>query len=134
MRKIEHVQGWVDHLGAVLIDVRLSPNARQADFRKSNLEERFGRDRYWHIEELGNVNYRSESGPTKLKDEVIGLEALAFNLRRGPVIIMCGCWNVNECHRKFISDKMAAEWAVEVIHLTKVPPKDEAPEPQLSLL
>ena len=39
------------------------------------------------------------------------------------VILLCGCPDVNQCHRKVLADWLAQSWQAQVIHLT--PPKPD---------
>ena len=81
-----------------LIDIRYSPRSRKAGFSRSGLERTFG-DRYHHVRELGNVDYRS--GGIHLADSEAGLrtvEALAAE-RGGPLFLMCACEDGTYCHR-----------------------------------
>jgi len=111
----EHLEQWVCQLGALLLDVRLSPRSRRATWSQHALSEWFG-ERYWHLDLLGNVNYKS-GRPIQLKDEQAGLTVLKELLEDQPVILLCGCRNVQECHRRVIAERMAEGFGVEVEHL-----------------
>ena len=82
----------------LLIDIRYSPRSRKAGFSRSGLERAFG-DRYRHVREFGNVDYRS--GGIHLADSEAGLvmlEALAAE-SPGPLFLMCACEDGTYCHR-----------------------------------
>lgn len=84
-------------LGAVLVDVRFSPRSRDPDWNIGKLKELYG-DRYLHLKELGNENYRG--GPIKIVDLPKGVNRLIAIGK--PIVLMCGCWKRDECHRHYI--------------------------------
>jgi uncharacterized protein (DUF488 family) len=121
--KIEHVAEYTRRLEAVLFDVRLSPRSRNPVWSKKRLTERFG-DQYRHLGELGNINYRGD-GPIQLRDEEAGMEELREALQDRPVILLCGCWDLEECHRKVIAEKAVDLFGVQVEHLEGKPASEQ---------
>lgn len=105
-----------EELGAVVADIRFSPQARNPEFRKLALEDVLG-DRYVYIKALGNVNYKN-GGPVKFADEAIGLAQVEAILSVGAVILLCGCWDVTTCHRRVAAEALE-ERGYPVIHLVR---------------
>ena len=74
------------------------------------------------------MNYKG--GPIKLKDfdgAVKKLEAVS-----GDIILMCGCADVNVCHRKIVAEQLAKLWHCEVEHLAR-PVRKPTPDGQAKL-
>lgn len=124
---IEDVKSVLDRLGAVLVDVRMVPRPRWTPIWKAEaLRARFG-DRYVWLRDFGNVNYKGTFEEIKIADFPAGMKRLA-DLSGLPfeggknVILLCGCRDVNVCHRKVIAERLAKEWTLEVEHLER-PPK-----------
>ena len=86
----------VKKLGAVLVDVRFSPSARNPHWRKPYLEKLLGQNYRW-LKEFGNEGYKS--GTTKLHYPEKGVQIVEKLLETQRVILMCGCWNREKCHR-----------------------------------
>ena len=112
-------------LNATVIDVRLMPRSRWAPgFNAKALKAALG-DRYVWLEGFRNLNYKG--GPIVLKDFAGAVTKLGEMSLRGPrVILMCGCADVNVCHRKLVAEKLAALWHCPVEHLER--PKRETPD------
>jgi len=106
----------VKRLDAVLVDVRYSPKSRNPTWSGSNLKKVFG-ERYVHIPELGNVNYKSNHA-IELFDKDKGLKILEGILTQKNVIIMCACWDRKSCHRKVVSRYLELRNNIEAIDLT----------------
>lgn len=90
-------------LDAVVVDVRFKPWAKNPDFQQSTLIKALG-DRYvagGHY--LGNRNYKG--GPIEIVDMRTGVQLLE-SIPNDHVILMCYCWNFNECHRKTIANHL----------------------------
>ena len=43
------------------------------------------------------------------------------------VVLLCGCPDVNVCHRKILAERLAEQWDAEVVHVT--PPPKVKPSP-----
>lgn len=117
--KIDAVARLLDRLGALLVDVRLSPRSRNPDFSGLRLYEQFG-DRYLHVREFGNVNYRQADVPVKLADFERGLWRLSEKMQEtgvGDVILLCACRDLSVCHRKVVAERLAETMGGEIIHL-----------------
>jgi len=44
----------------------------------------------------------------------------------GAIILLCGCADVTQCHRKVLAERLAEAWAADVVHLTPAA-KPESP-------
>lgn len=115
-------------LDATIVDIRMKPWSRREDWTQESLLKRltdlqFGglKCRYVHIQELGNVNYNREGYPIQLLHEEYGIARLHEQLKFKPVILLCQCPKLEECHRKVVAD-LAIKWlGVEVEHLAVTP-------------
>jgi uncharacterized protein (DUF488 family) len=106
------------HLDAVLADIRFSPYSRHPQWHKANLLDLLG-DRYRHIPELGNVNYKGDLGAgIILKDVEQGTIEVARLIQQQSVILLCACKDWHACHRQTAADEMQQRYNVEVIHLS----------------
>jgi len=92
-------------LNAVVVDVRLSPRSRKPGWNKGRLTTMLG-DRYLHLPELGNVNYKG--GPILLKDPDVGIAVVMRELEQRSVILMCICGELSKCHRRVVADQLKA--------------------------
>lgn len=105
--------------GALLADIRFSPNSRQPEWTRETLVQRHG-DAYRWIPALGNVNYRT-GGLIQLKDVAGGLAVLrpvlAAPKGARPILLMCGCWDVQTCHRRDAAAYLSAALDAPVEHL-----------------
>ncbi|KPL72275.1 hypothetical protein ADN00_15790 [Ornatilinea apprima] len=104
-----------EKMGAVVYDIRFSPKSSDPQWAGINLEITLG-GRYIHLKELGNKNYKG--GPIELVDQSAGLEAVYSELQNRPVILMCGCWDREKCHRKTAARLFELRYGVVSIPLT----------------
>ena len=44
----------------------------------------------------------------------------------GAIILLCGCADVTQCHRKVLAERLAEAWSANVVHLTS-PAKQDFP-------
>ena len=122
---VEAIEAEVARLDAILIDVRMVPRSRFAPWNGSAFKAKFG-ERYLWLREFGNVNYKGTFDQIKIADFPTGLKRLS-ELTGQPfsgkaVILMCGCADVNNCHRKVLAERLAGLWSAAVVHLAP-PPK-----------
>jgi uncharacterized protein (DUF488 family) len=101
----ERLQKAIDFIKATVVDVRLKPWSQDERWRLAALDQAL--TRYVHVEELGNVNYRG--GSIRLKQSVVGLARVKRIIERGPVILLCACWNQETCHRTVVARMVAGE-------------------------
>lgn len=116
--RVEDVAALLEKLDAVLVDVRMMPRSRwKREFNCSALQKRLG-DRYAWIRAWGNRNYKG--GPIEIVDFVGGVDEVVAMRGPGrrPVVLLCGCKDVNTCHRKVLAEKLAERWDAEVEHLS----------------
>lgn len=112
---IEDLRKFSRSLHATIVDVRMSPYSRNADFKGENLRYELG-DSYTHLAALGNVNYKG--GPIKIKNPHLGIDEIERLLSKRPsVILMCMCKDHNICHRSNAADMISEALDVEVYHL-----------------
>jgi uncharacterized protein (DUF488 family) len=121
--KIEDVEAVLERLDAILVDVRMVPRTRWTPaWNSSVLHDRLG-DRYVWLREFGNRNYKGTFEQIEIADFPAGEKRLRELTATGKaVVLMCGCRDVNICHRKVLAERLAVEWVVDVCHLSP-PPK-----------
>ena len=126
--RFEAVTQWLDQHDALLVDVRFKPFSRNPQWRQSYLQRVLG-PRYWHVPELGNLNYKG--GRIQLMDEAAGVRTVSEMLERTPVALLCVCSDHATCHRTVAAEAIKASTSVTITHLT---PADFGPAEQLDLL
>lgn len=85
-------------LDAVVLDVRLRAASRDPKWNKVFLQRKL-LERYVHIPDLGNLNYKDWSAPIQIKDLAAGLRHIDLYLQANPVILLCACRDRKTCHR-----------------------------------
>ena len=124
---VDDVVNMLKELDAILIDVRMAPRSRNPAFNGTSLA-RLG-DGYAWLREFGNRNYKG--GPIEIVDFEAGVTKVVQMTRlRKALLLLCGCPDVNTCHRKIVADRLAKLWSANVVHLSP-PPKQENPKQQL---
>lgn len=118
---IQNVETLVRDLDARLIDVRYKPYTSKPGFSRDDLDDRLG-PQYRHEPGFGNVNYRG--GPVNLKAPERALDRLDFlgAEDRPPIILMCGCKDVERCHRTQVAARIASRYGGTIEHLPAEPP------------
>ncbi len=116
--KPDEILRAADALGAIIADIRIAPRSRHAMWNKSKLAAAWG-ERYVHIPELGNRNYKGEFGEgVMLVDAEAGGAQVNRLLEAQPVILMCACEDWHTCHRRSAAELIQARTGVEVAHLS----------------
>jgi len=132
--KIEEIQAQLDRLGAVLVDVRMVPRSRAPIWNGSTFRKRLG-DRYIWLKEFGNRNYKGTFEQIEIADFPAGETRLRKFLAKDAVfkaiVLLCGCKDVNICHRKVLAQRLAQTWQAAVVHLTR--PDNEISDSQPTL-
>jgi uncharacterized protein (DUF488 family) len=105
-----------ERLGALVVDVRLFPRSQRAEWSKEALERELG-ERYVHVPEMGNRNYRSRGGPIEIADPEGGVARVAPLLVEGSVILLCRCPQVETCHRRVVAALVQAATEAPIVHL-----------------
>ncbi|MBE3123231.1 MAG: DUF488 domain-containing protein [Acidobacteria bacterium] len=133
--KIEEVEAVLQQLDALLVDVRMIPRTRWTPlWNGAALYARLGTGYVW-LREFGNVNYKGTFEQIQIANFPLGMKRLA-DLSGLPfdgaknVVLMCGCRDVNVCHRKVLAERLAKEWTLEIVHLSP-PAREVAKEPKL---
>jgi hypothetical protein len=114
------LKGYVDSLGAILIDIRFRPYSRDPRWNQAAIRNLVGDDRYLWMHELGNTNYKS-GGPIHLYQPHLAVPRIRQFLAQQPVILLCCCWNVETCHRKNAAEYLAEQLGAGVEHLPSKP-------------
>jgi uncharacterized protein (DUF488 family) len=116
---IEAVRSLLAQANALLVDVRLVPSSRfNPAFRAASLRKALG-DAYVCVSDWGNLNYKND-GPIQLRSFSGGLATVEGRLcGHDAVVLLCGCADVNVCHRKVVAARLAETWACPVEHLSR---------------
>jgi len=124
--KLDDIRAAVDRLDAVLVDVRMVPRSRCPQWNGSTFFRMFG-DRYVWLKEFGNRNYKGTVEQIVILDFPAGEKRVADLASGGrAIILLCGCADVNQCHRKVLAERLAEAWSANVVHLTS-PAKQDFP-------
>ncbi len=109
-------------LDVTLVDIREFAISQRGCWQGWWLAERFGRY-YWHVPELGNVWYQQPGHALRLANPERGLPLLLARLADGEALaLMCGCPQVERCHRKLVADLVQERLpCVQVIHFPVTP-------------
>ena len=118
--RIEDVEAVLARLDAILVDVRMVPRTRWAPlWNGSALHSRLG-DRYVWLKQFGNRNYKGTFDQIEIADFPAGEQSLRELTDAGKaVVLLCGCRDVNVCHRKVLAEWLAQSWKADVVHLTR---------------
>lgn len=101
LKKAVELAQIANHLDAVIVDIRFQPHTRNPEFSLAHLQEVLN-DRYVHIGELGNKNYKGE-GEIQLVNAEAGISKVHSLLTEKSVILICACWKRSDCHRLVVS-------------------------------
>jgi hypothetical protein len=112
VRDIDWLTGRYD---AKLIDIRMSATSSRPEWNGASLHATLG-DRYIHIPEFGNRNY-ANGGPIEIADVDAGMEAinrwkLFAASGSASIILMCGCRELEGCHRRVVADEIMERWSI----------------------
>jgi uncharacterized protein (DUF488 family) len=99
---------------AVIVDTRMSPKAMNPVWRKYALERELG-PFYKHLPAFGNTAYKT--GGIVIADFDSGCAEVHELLKVGPVVLMCACKYVHECHRKVVAEKIVAALECDLAHI-----------------
>lgn len=102
--KPQQIKALIDDLGAILIDIRLSPRSRVPYWNQAALVALVGPGNYIHLRALGNVNYKG--GPIQIADFESGADVIKKQV--SPVVLMCACEKPDRCHRVIIGRQLAS--------------------------
>jgi len=135
--KPDHILKFLIAHNAKLIDTRYSPFSRAPMWQKRALMSSIG-NRYVHMAELGNKNYKGQFGEgIMIADMDRGTLDLLKILKGQPAVLLCACPDYHTCHRTTVADEMADRYGVTVVHLELADltnkPTPPAPPPQLTL-
>ena len=122
---VEAIKTFLESVNGVAVDVRMVPRSRVAAFNPPQAD--LLGERYYWLSDFGNVNYKS-NGPIAIADFDKGVERLGPLRTAGKaVVLMCGCPDINTCHRKVLAERLAKQWGAEVVHVAAPPKVKPAP-------
>lgn len=110
-------QSAAKKLDLTVIDTRISPISRNAEaWNKEALQALLG-NRYVHVRELGNRNYRG--GEIAILDLPRGTAQVVPYLRSGKsILLMCACTSHHTCHRTIVACELAAITGCKIVNWT----------------
>ena len=100
-KNIADLKPMLDALDAVLADIRFVPHSEILHWRKTYLKVLLDW-KYLHIPNLGNRTFKEEK--ITIQNLQLGIETV-LNLDKN-VVLMCGCENLENCHRLTIAGEM----------------------------
>ena len=103
-RTPDELQRIAERLDATVIDIRFAPFSRNPVWARDGLRNVLG-NRYRHVHDLGNRNYRDTSLPIEILNLESGAQQIQ-NDRRQSVILLCVCKHFHTCHRKVVVDSL----------------------------
>src|SRR5947209_3651542 len=86
-------------LNATVCDIRFSPRSRMGYWNGGAVKALLPKDRYFHMIELGNVNYKNDLRIELYKPHEV-VRDIELVLTYHPAILLCGCADWRECHRR----------------------------------
>jgi len=103
-------------LDAQLLDIRLKPWSKTEHWQRPALRAFLGPARYLHCPALGNLNYTT-GGPIVLQAPDAGVAVVQRQLDIGDVVLLCGCRDVQICHRSVAADLLHEVLGAPIVHL-----------------
>lgn len=103
-------------LDAQLLDIRLKPWSKTEHWQRPALRAFLGPARYLHCPALGNLNY-ANGGPIVLQAPDAGVAIVRRQLDIGDVVLLCGCRDVQTCHRTVAADLLNEALGAPIVHL-----------------
>jgi len=104
----------------LIIDIRYSPASRwRPEWSRKRLMETLAPN-YYHILELGNVNYRFPELPIKLLNANFGISQIVPLLQEGrDVCLLCVCSDWRKCHRRVVAELLQNEIiGIQAVHFS----------------
>ena len=111
----------------ILIDVRLTPYSKLPGWNIEDLQRDYTTS-YVHLRKLGNLHHHTGQ-PIQLVDEEGGLEQLERWLEQFDILLLCGCSKVEQCHRRYIAENLAARTHAPICHLNAQAPIQQRKPP-----
>lgn len=117
-RTLDELRTARKKLNALIVDVRLVPQSRLAQFRRRALAREFGDDYCW-LRAFGNINYKNPAGGVHLVEAVAGVaafEQLGISPTR-PALLLCGCPTL-DCHRVAVARLLVEKFGGQFVDLS----------------
>ena len=116
--KPDEILRAAERLDAVIADIRIAPRSRHPMWNGAKMRAAW-RERYVHIPELGNENYKGDRGDgVMLANPEAGSSRVLDLLARQSVILLCACADWQTCHRRAAAELIGERAGVEVTHLS----------------
>ena len=110
--KRRDLEDKVREMEAALVDIRYIPFSINPFWTRDQLQEVF-KSRYFHIRQLGNVNYKIKNS-FKILDMESGIEILSSILEKYKnVFLLCSCKDLKTCHRLIVAEEIKKRLEIE---------------------
>ena len=100
-KDVAELPALLDFHEAVLADIRFAPHSRHLEWRRDYLKLLL-KNRYRHVSQLGNRNYKS--GGIQIHNLEIGIRLIES--WETNVILMCACEILENCHRRVVKNEL----------------------------
>jgi len=108
----KELKSQIDERKAALVDIRYVPFSRNPFWTLDQLQEVFKPD-YFHIKQLGNVNYKLRNS-FKILDMESGINMLFPILEKYKnIFLLCSCKNLETCHRFLVAEEIKNKLKIE---------------------
>ena len=101
-KSVEQLSALLDFHDAILADIRFAPVSKHLQWTKNYLSIMLG-DRYRHVSQLGNRNYKN-GGAIQIHNLEIGIRLIES--WRTNVILLCACEDLENCHRRVVKAEL----------------------------
>lgn len=115
--KLEALKVYAEKHNAIIVDIRMSPYSKNAEFNQTVMRRVLG-PRYKHLLAFGNKNYKDRGLPFDLVEPQIGLQVIKRMIEYNHLILLCVCYKLEGCHRKFVCEIIDQELGIPTRHLT----------------
>lgn len=111
------INRFVVRRNAIVVDTRLSTRSRVLHWTQARLEQVLA-DRYVHIPDFGNQNYKHPDAGIVLRNPQRGYIQLVPVLAQWDIVLLCACEDASKCHRTQVAAYIAEQADVAVTPLT----------------
>lgn len=102
-KEVAQLSALLDFHDSVLADIRFAPVSSHLEWRKDYLKLLL-KNRYRHVSQLGNRNYKEEGGAIQIHNLEIGIRLIES--WETNVVLMCACETLENCHRRVVKNEL----------------------------
>jgi DNA-directed RNA polymerase subunit M/transcription elongation factor TFIIS len=100
----------------ILVDIRFKPTSHNLHWTKQAFSKKYQK-RYFWLKALGNVTH-DQPGHIQIADPETGIKQLVQFLQDHNVLLMCGCPEYEQCHRKVVYDLLVQALNAQTLEAT----------------